>query len=213
MGRPSVYTVPMLSRLAAVITLTGAVLTGILSAQELVRSAEPDYSGHGDQAYTVAPVALELTVGPDGIPDTLTASEAELPGGIPANVVAALSEYRFRPGKSGFRAHLFVTLRHFAEDALAKPVKVAPSVMEKRVVRREAAVARGNSSAEAPETVVLVAHIDASGRVVEANLRRGAIEQFEQARAIALGRVYQPTFLSGQPVSVLTEIQVQVAAN
>jgi hypothetical protein len=67
--------------------------------------------------------------------------------------------------------------------------------------------------AEAPATVTLVAHIDPSGRVVEANLRRGPLEQFEHARALALQRVYQPTVVSGQPVSVVTEIQIQVAAN
>jgi hypothetical protein len=188
------------------------VICGILPAQELLRSADPDYASYGDRPYTEAPVALEITVDSEGIPETLQASEADLPGGIPAPVVAAIRQYRFRPAKTGFRAHMFVAVRLFDADSVWKSVRVAPAAMEKRLLRRETTVAGWAAGPKAtPATVTLVAQIDPSGRVVEANLRRGPVAKFEQARALALERVYQPTLVGGEPVSVVTEIHIQVA--
>ena len=67
----------------------------------LVNQVEPDYSGL-TSAYIVDITRVEMTIAPDGIPFALKASE-----GLPDEVITALSQWQFRPGKNNGREASF----------------------------------------------------------------------------------------------------------
>src|ERR1700704_5452053 len=90
-----------------------------------VHQVEPDWGALQNDSYVVDPVNVELAIDGDGNPFSLTALAS-----LPDNVVHALSQWKYRPGKKDgsnapFSLVLIVQVRRPINPAMEKSLRRA----------------------------------------------------------------------------------------
>src|ERR1700736_3711892 len=87
-------------RQIACVVWTALLSQSVIHAQKgttppvAIQQAEPEWGAIRNDSYVLDPVGVELLNDRDGIPSALTAL-----AGLPDNVVRALSQWKYRPGK------------------------------------------------------------------------------------------------------------------
>jgi hypothetical protein len=90
----------------------------------VTRQIQPEYGTDLSKSYVVDPVRVEMIVDAGGLPFSLSCT-----AGLPDNVVQALAQWRYRPGKKDGRESAFSTM-------LTVPVRRAIDRRDERSLRR-----------------------------------------------------------------------------
>jgi hypothetical protein len=99
--------------------------------------------------------------------------------------------------------------KHLELPAGTEFIRVGGAVQEKRLITKtEPVLPPGRTQTGPAASVQLEALIGKNGRVEKALAVKGPPELFDAAEAAVRGWLYQATFLNGQPVAVLTTVEV-----
>jgi TonB family protein len=202
-----------MSRAFKGLLLSALVLTGQTEADDvLLRSAQPEY----DEARYGAPepARVVFTVFQNG---ELFGIETER--GLEEVEVEALRQYRFKPQGQPFQVSMMIALRRLKKSS--EPVPESRSVQESQPIPENPGIvaakirkqARPQYPREARDRgiqgkVVFLAIIGKNGKIRELLFKGGPIALYDEARNAVRQWEYSPTLIDGNPVEVITEIEV-----
>lgn len=198
----------------------------LVQAQDspLLKSVEPRYDQYSEELATDfvdASASVTITVLSDGKPLALDRSSVPLP----MAVVMALKEYEFRPqgtiphGRaaidgSTYQVTLNVPIRQPVALRVPSPMRVNPGVS--LAMRMQFVAPKYPEYAKRNRIqgkITLEAVIGKQGYVESLKTSHGPFELIEAAYDAVKQWQYRPFPLKGEPVEVLTEIQVNFSLN
>jgi hypothetical protein len=208
-------------------TLLAVTLTflPLVQAQDsrLLKSVEPRYDEYSEDLATdfyEASASVTITVLANGKPFALDRSSVPLP----MAVVMALKQYEFRPGTiphgrpetegSTYQVTLNIPIRQPTAPRVPSAIRVNSGIANAKIIKRVrpeySEYARHN---RIQGIITLEAVISRQGYVESLTTSHGQFVLIEAAYNAVKQWQYMPTILKGEPVEVLTDIQVSFTLN